>query len=258
MDGLLKFTDWQTFPQLETLALCAFTSRDYPIDTIDLDVSGAQTLRRLQIENWSPKSIRAAAGCRVHAVWQPPANIKVAKKMTVHSWLQSPCWRAPGTNLAALHIEHLIRHDFIQLSAILERQHLLETLRITLADAGSPDSLLNMLFPYFKGMKTLLKVDISTVAACFLNVHDMLCLCKTLVLDVKGPVLVTFSEKLYSGVLEGYSASAVEVKPLFTQEQPARAKSCVSRYKNLDAAKKGERIVWDLPFGLYPLETKSF
>ena len=228
--ALLEFTDWQAFPHLETLELCAWRLQSLcnqcSIDCIDLDLSSAQTLGRLEIENWSPKNIKVAAGCRVYAVWQPPATASVTKNLKIHSWLQSPCWRAPGTNLAALHIEHLMWHhaDAIQLSAfcaILECQHELETLRIEVLCLGSSVMLLNMLFPYFKGMKTPLRVDICTEAGCYLTLDETLCLSKTLVLNMMGPVLVLVPMQAAPGnvvldVLDGYNASDAKVRPSLT------------------------------------------
>ena len=181
-------------------------------------------LPRLEIENWSPKNIKVAAGCRVYAVWQPPATASVTMKLKIHSWLQSPCWRAPGTNLAALHIEHLMWHhaDAIQLSAIcaiLECQHELETLRIEVLCLGSSVMLLNMFFPYFKGMKTPLRVDICTEAGCYLTLDETLCLSKTLALNIVGPVLVPMQAapgNVVLDVLDGYNASDAKVRPSLT------------------------------------------
>ena len=240
--NLLKFTDWQAFPQLETLTLCAWRSQQSPINSTDLDLSSAQSLGRLQIENWSPKSIKVAACCRVYAVWQPPANASAAKRLTVHSWLRSPCWRAPGTKLAALHIEHrsLLWEEAIPLStirAILECQQELETLNIATERLGSPVELLNILFFCFEGMKTPLKVDMSTEAGCFLHPDDTLCSSKTLGLTVKGPVLIPMqaaSGRLYSHLLEGSFASDAEVGPPFKQDQLSRDSLLdIARYKKL-------------------------
>ena len=193
IDYLLEHSDLQAFTQMETLSLRPWKSEPSFINTLELDISSAQNLGRLRIENWSPKSIRVTQGCRVYAVWQPPATPTVAPNM--QAWLHSPCWRAPGTKLAALHIEHhcLLWCGLIQLSAIraiLKRQHELETLKIAVERLGSPEMPLNILFPDFNCMKTPLRVDIRTQAGCFLNPSDTLCLSETLGLDIKGPVLV--------------------------------------------------------------------
>ena len=230
---LLEHSKLQPFTQLEILSLRPWRSDPSFINTLDLDISSTQNLRRLRIENWSPQSIKVTPSCRVHAVWQLPATATVAP--SVHAWLHSPCWRAPGISLAALHIEHHCPswRGLIQLSAIraiLRCQHELETLKIAAVCLGSPESLLNLLFPYFKGRKTPLRVDISTNAGCHLYLDDTLCLSKTLVLNIDGPVLFPVqaaSGELLLKVLEGYSVST-EMGPTITREQLARD---LSRHK---------------------------
>ena len=217
--------DLQVFTQLESLRLRSWSSWKGPIDEIDLDISSLCSLRRLQIENWSPKSIKVTPRCRVYAMWQPALH----KKATGHEWLDSPCWRATGTKLASLHVEDhcLDWQDAIQLSAIqaiLECQDEVETLSVIAEHLGSPDTLLNILFPYFKGMKTPLRVDLSTTAGCHLRLDDALCLSKTLVLNIEGSVLVPVQNALGKTVslsLEGYSTSA-EAGPSHIREQLAR------------------------------------
>ena len=218
--------DLRIFTQLETLRLCSWSLYQGPINEIDLDISSVCNLRRLQIENWSPRSIRTAASCRVYAVWQPP----LARRVRVHRWLDSPCWRAPGTKLASLHIEDrypLLHHSDAMLSvvhAILECQHELDILEIATSRLGSREMLLNTLFPFFKGMKTPLRVDLRTDTGCFLHPDDTLCLCETLVLNIVGLVLIPLQAtqgKPSTHHLFGYFASGVECALSFTEEQLA-------------------------------------
>ena len=87
IDVLLENLDLPAFPQLETLKLRAWTHTIHPCDSMDLDLTGVQSLGQLHIENWAPRSISVTRGCRVHAVWQY-AKARCFEEL---DWLGSPC-----------------------------------------------------------------------------------------------------------------------------------------------------------------------
>ena len=90
-----------------------------------------QSLRRLHIEDWSPKAINVSAGCQGDAFWYRSGYMM----KETQEWLSSPCWRAPGINLASLvvprgnlHVVTMISVDHIH--QIVECHNELERLKI--------------------------------------------------------------------------------------------------------------------------------
>ena len=222
---LLQRFDMQAFSHLKTLRLRAWRSFPFPVHSLDFDMSGVQSLRQLHIEDWSPRSITVAPGCRVYAKWHAAGS----PVLQIRQWLQSPCWRASGTDLAALHVKYskgFGPNGVRALQTILECQHGLE--RVTIHTAGS---LGTKAVPFavpsheITNLEKLLRFEISTSSGCWLLVHDTTPLGKTVTLDTKGPLYVRtpVSRSLRWYALEGSSASSVAEGQSSLQWQLANA-----------------------------------
>ncbi len=185
IEVFLKHTALQACSQLETLKLRSWESPVGPISTIDLDLSCVRSLRCLHIEDWSPKSIRTAAECRVHAMWQH------SKKG--QEWLLSPCWRADGTNLASLHVyaKRVGGHEVMRaFRTILRRHDGLELLVIASGDLCSKK--MPLAFPpcCFDSLKAPLRVELDTWREGWLHLDKSDSLGRMVVFNVSGALHV--------------------------------------------------------------------
>ncbi len=196
----------QAFMRLETLKLC---STGQSFDWVDLDLSHVQTLRGLHIENWSPKTINASAGCKVHAVWSMSGQTKRGDS----TWLSSPCWRNPDVNLASLIVEGLdtavIQADLIH--TIMECHIKLECLRIQGKKIGSEKAPFAFPSNYVKSLNSPLMVNITTPKGCWLYWDDAILSSKHLMLQIKGLLHIGISNaqgELQWCTLEGHQWSA--------------------------------------------------
>ncbi len=73
IDHLLQCTDMQAFPLLESTRLCSFRDTG-SVNQVDLHLLHVQSLRRLHIEDWSPRTLTVPVSCEVHAVWSWPSR----------------------------------------------------------------------------------------------------------------------------------------------------------------------------------------
>ena len=151
---------------------------------MDLDLSKLRSLRHLHIDNWSPRSISVAAGCRVHASWRPPLQGR--------EWLLSPCWQRPGISLASLQVNiagiSMLTPGHTQaIQTILWCQTGLELLRVESATLGSKD--MPLIFPResIERLKTPLRVDICTTHGCWVD-KSSIPASKHMVIKTVGPV----------------------------------------------------------------------
>ena len=221
----------QAFSHLETLRLRAWRSFPFSVNSLDFDISGVQRLRHLHIEDWSPRSIITAPGCRIYARWHAaePHSLKPIGVAT-RQWLQSPCWRASGTNLAALHVEHSLGFGPTGVRAIqtiLECQHGLERVTINTAAGSLGTEEIPFTVPShdITNLDKLLRVEISTSSGCWLLVRDTMPLGKTVTMDTEGPlhVCTPVSRRLRWYFLEGGSASSTAEGQSSLQWQLANA-----------------------------------
>lgn len=152
---------------------------------IDMDLSCVRSLKCLHIEDWSPKSIKVAAECRVHAAWQQPKKGQ--------EWLLSPCWRADGTRLASLHVyaKRVGGHEVMRaFRTMLRRNDGLELLVIVTGDLGSRK--VPLAFPpyCFDSLKAPLRVELDTWGEGWLHLNDSGALGRIVVFNVSGALHV--------------------------------------------------------------------
>ncbi len=226
IDVLLKNLDMPAFPQLETLELRAWTPTIHPYDSIDLDLTGVQSLRHLHIENWVPKSIDVTSGCRVHAVW----HYHKARYSRELDWLDSPCWSNSDTALASLTFHAPRIHWDIAVDAIyriMECQVGLEFLEInahtyTLGWKEVPFTIPSQCND---GLRAPLRIEIWTRRGCYLKLDDTP-LGKAVVLKIKGPIFIATpgaSNNLHWYTLKSRPASRVDKGYMSLRWQPAEA-----------------------------------
>lgn len=206
IEELLQRVNWQDFPHLETLRLCHHRKRcGHPFRYGSLDLSGLRRLRCLHIVNWSPNSISVTAGCQVHAAWQPyhaqekhPGPCTTAQGffatrpwIACQEWLLSPCWTAPGTNLVSFQLDceySPVGNQMQAINAVLKRHQRLELLKNTSCHMGSKDEPLMLPSHCSEGVNTLLRVEISTMLGCWLNLDDTSPAQKSIALNTQGSV----------------------------------------------------------------------
>ena len=169
--GFLTMDDLQAFTQLKSLRLhhCAseFNSDcQAHLFSEDLNLSSLQSLRRLHIEDWSPRSsISVTAGCRVDVLWRLP--------LTCEDLLLGPCWQSPGTALASLQVNAgssmLGPAQTQAIQKTLKYQTGLELLRITSATLGSKEVPLTFPRERSECLRALLRIEICTTQGCWID-----------------------------------------------------------------------------------------
>ncbi len=186
---LLQHVDLLAFQQLEFLRLRSWSTIPSSINTVDLDLSRAESLRHLHIEDWSPRSFNVTPRCRVYAKWEKPVVM-----YTQYGWSRSPCWIDPSINLICFHMDTagFIRGTSLggALHTILENHDGLESVRIALTRVGSVDAPLTFPTAYLQGLRACLTIEISTIDGCWLQLDDITPFSGRLVLNTKGPLHV--------------------------------------------------------------------
>ena len=215
----------QAFSQLKTLRLCAWRDHPWSINSLDLDMACVQSLRRLHIEDWSPKIITVAKGCRVYAKWQ-------RRDKRALEWLDSPCWGSSDIALASLHVEDKYRWSFQPsqdevdaIQTILQCHDELKSLTIDSITLESEEVPLILASHDPRTIGVFLRADITTKHGCWLHLHDTSPVSENLSLNTKGPLHVgtTVSGRLQWFALEGSSASSAGEGPAALQWQLSKA-----------------------------------
>ena len=178
--------DLQAFPNLEILRLCCPSQY---AESADLDLSSAQSLRRLHIENWAPRIMMVPAGCEVHALWTRMGW----EKGRTRDWLESPCWRAPGFKLAVLMVKEAWEPYKTDLRVhhihrIVECHNELMSLEMGSQRLGSETAPLTFSTEYIKRRSSPLRVSICTDKGCWLYVDEAIQSHKNLALKIEGPL----------------------------------------------------------------------
>ena len=190
---LLRRVDPQALLQLETLTLHYWVREgESDLEILsngqthlareDLDLSRLQSLRRLHIEDWSPRSISVTEGCRVHAVWKLPFKGQ--------EWLLSPCWQIPGSALASLQINAersmLTPVHMRAIQAVLKSQTGLELLKIASVTLGSKEVPLTFPREPTECLMSPLRIEICTTQGCWID--ESIPPTENLVIKIDGPI----------------------------------------------------------------------
>ena len=116
------------FPLLETLSLCAYRDTG-SVQQLDLHLLSVHSLRRLHIEDWSPRTLTVPICCQVHAIWS--WSSRYTKRMhETPKWLVSPCWKAPRTKIASLVADYKEIEDILEKADMQGCLSQLESLRL--------------------------------------------------------------------------------------------------------------------------------
>ena len=212
---LLQHVNMRVFTQLETLRLCSWGLIPASINSIDLNLSQLHRLRRLRVENWSPRSINVIPGCQVHVKWKKPQAHPPVSESTP-PWVSCPVWIASSSSLVSF---DMVADSALSapvsvhaLHGIMECHERLESLRLVVKDVGSRIMPLTFPAPLLEGLRAPLTVDIAISGGCWLQLNDKTPFSDKLVLRTKGPVHIGIPAAQGAMLwhhLEGASASSV-------------------------------------------------
>ncbi len=250
MQSFLKGNEkLQAFSQLETLRLCGWSSHTLYINDIPLELTNLHRLRRLYIEDWSPKNINVTASCQVYAVWQRPLDWGEPQQ-----WLLSPCWTASNIKLVSLQFDIKRRpftgpNEISGVMTIMKCHAGLELVRIKASRIGSEEVPFILPIFFYEGRIAPLKVEINTSSGCWLGLTETLPSSRAMILNTAGPLhigLPATHETLTWYALEGCSASNVGEGPSSLEWQLAQALSPAQSTKEVeDHAINGIAIMED-------------